>query len=121
MFDYLKLMTMAPKLMGISEKILKIVKGEGDPGEIRVVIQELHQVLKEIPQLQGFLLLIEPLVAIIDKVGTEIFDKPGLLSDEEIRTGKALISILGPLLGEMETEMRNAAAAVDPDDVDGLV
>lgn len=120
MFDYLKMISLAPKLMGTSEKILKIVKGEGQPGDIREVIEELYALLQEIPQLQGFLLLIEPILRIIDKVGTEIFDKPGLLTDEEIIAGKALIQILGPVLAQMEKEMADAAANVTVADVDRL-
>lgn len=119
MFDY-KLLLLAPKLMGISEKVLKVVRGEGEPGEVRIIIAELKGLLEEIPQLKGFLLLLEPIFAIIDKVGTEIFAKPGLLTDEEIMAGKALVEILGPVLKDLEREMADAAAAVELKDVDRL-
>lgn len=121
----LSLLALVPQLMGISQKVFRIVQGKGAPGEIREVITELRALLEQVPQLKGLLLLMDPILRIVDKVGAEIFDKPDMLekmgiTEEEVIAGKAIVEILGPMLGELEGELADAAAAVTVDDVDRL-
>lgn len=121
----LLLLTLVPRLMGLSDKIMAIVSGKASPGDYRAVASELYDLLKAVPQLQGLLILVEPLLKIVLAVGNDLFNDPQAaakygLTDEEIRQGKAVAELLGPLYAQMAVELKAAAANVQPGDVPKL-
>jgi predicted Zn-ribbon and HTH transcriptional regulator len=121
----MQILLMLPKLMGLSDKILRIVQGKPEPGDVREVLEEIHNLIKMVPQLAGFLLLLEPVLKIVQRVGEELFLDPDKaselgLTDDEIRQGRAVTELLQPVLVSMHQEMMKAAANVEAKDVDGL-
>lgn len=121
----MQILMMLPKLMGLSDKVLRIVTGKPEPGDFREVLEEIHELLKSVPQLAGFLLMLEPLLKIVNAVGQELFldveraAELGL-TDEDIQQGRAITELLQPVLVKMHQEMMQAAANVEAKDVDGL-
>ena len=122
----LALLSLLPRIFSFGQKLIPIVQGKASRQDYEVVIDELYALVKEIPQLKGILIIVDPLVRIVKAVIGELLNDPAKaqvlgLTPGDLIAGQAVVKLLGPLQDEMVKEMEEAKNAVNEDDVDKLL
>ena len=122
----LTLLGLLPRIFSFGQKLIPLVQGKATRQDYDQIIDELHALIRDIPQLKGLLIIVDPLVRIVKAVIGELLNDPAKaqvlgLTPQDLIAGQAVTRLLGPLQDAMVLEMEDAKNAVTEDDVDKLL
>lgn len=122
----LMLLGLLPKLFSFGQKVIPIVQGKATRQDYEEIIDELHALARDIPQLKGVLIIVDPLVRIVKAVIGELMNDPAKakvlgLTAEDLIAGNAVTKLLSPIQDSMVKEMEASRDVVTEDDVDKLL
>ena len=127
MFDIFAIL---PKVFRTSQLILEVLKGGMTPEKLNVIVDELYGILTSIPQLQGFLAILQVLVKVVKVIIPALPMNPqiakllddGGVTTEEIDAAAVVLEILEELekkaLADADVISAKIAAMPDKDILD---
>lgn len=121
-----RLMTMLPQLFKSGTTIIRALEGGVTADEMKVIVNEVRELIKSVPELGAFLSIFDSLVKVAAVIlPTFLGDKAKIialgLQEAQVEDALAVTKLMKTIIDEAVNEGQQAAEKVTDDDIEGMI